>query len=124
MTSMEKAHRAERIAAEHQRINLDVRILSPRIVVAANPESDTGTQLVLDLGNIAVATFFEAELVVLGAGREVIQDRSDQQIAFIRSFSSDIANALEIPVADVCHVTVVDATVPAPEGAEFSELRH
>lgn len=124
MTSIEKAHQADRIAAEHPSMSLDVRITSPQVIFTRNPESDTDTQLLLELGNIVVATYYEAELVVVGVDREVMRDGSDQQTVFIRSLSSDIASALGVPVSDVCHVAILDASVPAPEGAEFAELRH
>ena len=124
MTSMEKAHRAELIAAEHPRMSLDVHVSSPRIVLTANPESDVGTQLVLEPGNIAVATFLEGEMVILSVDRDVKQHGSDQRTAFINAVQSDIANALGIPVTDICHITITDATVPAPEGDTYAELRH
>eukprot|EP01043_Picozoa_sp_COSAG02_P077413 COSAG02_NODE_16933_length_1042_cov_1.554613_1_plen_239_part_10 len=81
MTSIEKAHRAELVVAEHPSMSLDIRVTSPQIVVTGNPESDMGTQLLLDLGNIVVATFFEAELVVVDVDRKVLRYGSDQQVA-------------------------------------------
>ena len=124
MTTMEKAHKAEMLALEHPRMTLNVHVSSPRIVLTADPESDLGTQLLVEPGNIAIATFFAGEIVIVGVSREVRQHGSEQQTEFINAVQSDIANALGVPLADVCHVTVSDATVPAPEGEEHAELRH
>lgn len=124
MTSMELAHRAEVIAIEHPRMLLNVDIESPRIILRVDPESTDGISVVMEPGNLCVGSFHEGEVVIMSVDREVKDHGSDKQVEFINAFESDIANALGVAVTDVCHITVADVTVPAPDGDAHAGLRH
>ena len=106
---MRRRARAEECARKHPRTSLDVTVASPRLLVRASPEDDSGTCLVLEPGNMAVASFYEGEVVVLGVSPKLRLPDSDEAMVWRKRFQTDLAQALGVPTADVCHVRLSDA---------------